>query len=466
MLYTENYHKQNETKEKQKFLGEGSYGCVIKPGYDCKGNTNNIKNSVTKITEINFASKNELFIGNIIKKINHNKKKIYKYHFAPIFKYCIMEFNKINKMDINKCENFLDNINYPFYELYSNFIKTKFYIFYIRYIYGAKTIKKYLDYYNKDINKYNSNYIYSFHYLLNSILLLQKNNIVHNDLYDRNIIFDNKINSPIIIDFGLSYYIPKLYNITDKKIYLKYINKFYFDFRSDSYYHNTDKRFVTFFLNNKNDYFVNNVTKKTQKNNLTKKLIDIFLKDANDSILNSKINDIFENDEFLFYKKKNKEFYSKFINKNKYPTYFSILHEMLPNIFEYNDIYSLSIEYIKLYVQNITYNDKNKIIYNLFIQLYKKTIISDKNYKINTLQIKNIIEFFISRINSFNIQNYEVSYQNFVNDFDKLLLENNINKEYFFNTEYANIDFQKILTTENIRIFKSYNINYKTFVYI
>ena len=37
--------------EKQKILGEGSYGCVVKPGIDNKGNINKLKNSVTKLVK-------------------------------------------------------------------------------------------------------------------------------------------------------------------------------------------------------------------------------------------------------------------------------------------------------------------------------------------------------------------------------------------------------------------------------
>ncbi len=102
MIYGENYdivkenhgkkeEKGERRKNKQKFLGEGSYGCVIKPGYDCYGKTNNSKRVATKITEINFASKNELDISEIIKNIKFNNKKIYYYHFVPIIKKCIVK---------------------------------------------------------------------------------------------------------------------------------------------------------------------------------------------------------------------------------------------------------------------------------------------------------------------------------------------------------------------------------------
>ena len=149
MIYDENYDIEKEKpgkkeekpgkkeekpgKNKQKFLGEGSYGCVIKPGYDCYGKTNNSKRAVTKITEINFASKNELDISEIIKNIKFNNKKIYYYHFVPIIKKCIVKYNILKNFEMNKCTNFLDNLNDPF-DFNNNLLKKEFFLFTLKYI--------------------------------------------------------------------------------------------------------------------------------------------------------------------------------------------------------------------------------------------------------------------------------------------------------------------------------------------
>ena len=99
---------------------------------------------------------------------------------------------------------------------------------------------------------------------------MQKNKIVHNDLFDRNIIFDKKLNVPIVIDFGLSYQVSRFYNIDGTKLNIKMLHQFLFDFRSDSYQYNIDKRFITFFSYNKNDYYNIKVTKLNQKNDLNR----------------------------------------------------------------------------------------------------------------------------------------------------------------------------------------------------
>lgn len=458
-------HGGGKNKE-QVFLGEGSYGCVIKPGYNCNGDKNNIKNSVTKLTEINFSSKNELIVSKQIKNIKHNNKKIYKKHFAPIFDHCIIEFNKLSKLDINKCENFLDNINYLLYnqEEYSNFIKNKFYIFYVRYIYGAKTIHKYLDVFS-NYNELYKNYISTFHYLLISIMLMQKNKIVHNDLFDRNIIFDKKLNLPIIIDFGLSYQISRLYN--GSKINLKMLNKFFFDFRSDSYQYNIDKRFITFFSYNKNDYYNIKVTKLNQKNDLNQQLLDIFIDDAYNSILQSTLLiHIFTNDEIKIYKSELQNYYGKFLNKKLYPTSSSIIKKILPNVIKFTDVYSICIEYIKIYISLMELHDKNLIFRNLFLQLFKKVLFPNPDYRLDSKQLRNIIEFIISKLNSFNLNNFDSEYNKFISDFDECLKTNNINKDIFFFMEFAYINFKKILTHENIKLFKDYKLSYYNCHYI
>lgn len=480
MLYQENYNNIDEEmlesgseitggakNKEQIFLGEGSYGCVIKPGYNCNGDKNNIKNSVTKLTEINFSSKNELIVSKQIKTIKHNNKKIYKKHFAPIFDYCIIEFNKLSKLDINKCENFLDNINYSSYDKeYSKFIKNKFYIFYVRYIYGAKTIHKYLDVIS-NYNELYKNYISTFHYLLISIMLMQKNKIVHNDLFDRNIIFDKKLNVPIVIDFGLSYQISRLYNINGTKLNLKMIHKFFFDFRSDSYQYNIDKRFISFFSYNKNDYYNIKVTKLTQKNDLTQQLLDIFVDDAYNSILGSVLLiNIFSNNEIKIYKNELQNYYGKFLNKKLYPTSSSIIKELLPNVIKFTDVYSICIEYIIIYISLMEIHDKNFIFKNLFLQLFKKTLFPNPDYRLDSRQLRNIIEFIINKLNLFNLNNFDAEYNKFINEFDKCLINNNIDKDIFFFIEFAYIDFKKILTPENIELFQNYKLSYYNCHYI
>ena len=62
-----------------------------------------------------------------------------------------------------------------------------------------------------------------------SIDLLQKDNIVHNDLFNRNIMYNVKNGKPSIIDFGLSYTTYKMYK--KNNFDLKYISEFFHSFK-------------------------------------------------------------------------------------------------------------------------------------------------------------------------------------------------------------------------------------------
>ena len=475
-MYEQNYDIQNQEKEKekdehktpktkQKFLGEGSYGCVIKPGYDCNGKTNISKKTVTKITEINFASKNELYISELIKNIKFNNKKIYNYHFVPIIKKCFVKYNILKKFEMNKCTNLLDNIDDNF-DFKNTLIKKEFFLFTLKYINGLK-IKKYLlgknfndEYFLNDINIINTNfyeykvfvnnYLNSYYYLLKSITLLQENNIIHNDFYNRNIIFDFKNNKPLVIDFGLSYNKNKFYKNVNKQIIdIKYINKFFFNYREQHFDYNSEKRFVSFIIDNDSHYFINKVFKSYQKNELTKQIIDFFINDIINTFQKTNfINFIFENNEFNYYKKSLEKFYYKFLDKKKYHTYFKIIKELLPNVFQYTDLYSLTIEYIEIlyyYKNNDNFNKKksNSLLYFL-IQLFKIIILPDANLKINSKQIMYIIKFIINKINTCDINNEfnnEIILQEFYNELKK----NNINVELFNNKQYAYFDFKQYL---------------------
>ena len=88
--------------DKQIVLGEGSYGCAIKPGLDCKGNVNTNKNVITKISILDFNSANEFEIGKIIIQKYPGE---YKRYFSPIFSACPVKFNinNNNNFDINRC---------------------------------------------------------------------------------------------------------------------------------------------------------------------------------------------------------------------------------------------------------------------------------------------------------------------------------------------------------------------------
>ena len=196
-------------------------------------------------------------------------------------------------------------------------------------------------------------------------------------------------------------------------------------------------------------------------------MLDIFIDDAFNTINGSySLKNVFQENELNNYKFLLQNYYSKFLNKKKYSTYSSIIRELLPPLIKFTDIYSLSIEYIKNYQKILNSYDKNFVIKSLFVQLFKKSLFPDPKYRLDSKQLKIIIEFFIDKLNSYDLKDFDKSYYEFVNDFDKLLLSIYVKKENFFFPDYAFIDFEKILTIENIKIFKSYKFSYHKCDYI
>ena len=452
-----NNNNNNNKNNKNKLIGQGSYGCIWKPGINCNGKVNKNKNYINKIQAVNFYSKNELEISNII-------KKIYKYQkfFVTVQKYCIVKFNKLQKSDLNlrECEVINHDIYNSIYRDYYNVNKSnkditlldsKYYLFYIKYIHGYSIpdlfamIDK-----NKSIYFHNLYYTYIsvFYKLLNGIYLLNKNNIIHNDLHMSNIRYSIKKKSPLILDYGLSYNIKKIFKFNNAIDY-KYLEKFIFLWRpvsekSNGIYFSIEKLFLSFCLD---------IKKYSHINNLSITILELFYQDI--IYIIDYLNVLDYEYEYQFFVQALKQNYNKYLNKTKYKNFSNIIEELLPDIFEYTDIYSFVIDYILLFSENYILIDENKShypVFQLFKNLFKKILFPDKKYKLNSFQTIAIIEFIIKYSKSVNIQKYDVNIDlaKFNQMFENLLTKINVDITCFFDKNYAYIDFKTILTKENI----------------
>ena len=83
------YNPENKIEELQydmnggRVIGEGGYGCVLKPAVTCSGKERKSNNLITKIQLDNETSDREVLIGKMVKKIPLSRK-----HFAPIVSNC------------------------------------------------------------------------------------------------------------------------------------------------------------------------------------------------------------------------------------------------------------------------------------------------------------------------------------------------------------------------------------------
>ena len=188
--------KKNNQKNKIKYLSQGAYGCVFYPGLTCDLNTQSKK----YISKIEIRKKTVIKEFEISEYIRNNIKN-FNTMFAPILSYCPISVSKINKNLVKEVKD-CDLIQKKDKVIYS----TK-----IRYV-GNYTLEPYLYSILKenDFSFFNKQLFETHIYLTNSIEKLIQQQIVHFDIKENNIMYDNSQFLPIIIDFGLSFRIDLL----------------------------------------------------------------------------------------------------------------------------------------------------------------------------------------------------------------------------------------------------------------
>ena len=86
-----------EKEDEIELLGQGSYGCVYKPGILCNGKTAT-KKYITKVQEKDISTQNEIEIGKKIMKIPN-----YSRYFSPILETCPLNLSHIDDKEMDKC---------------------------------------------------------------------------------------------------------------------------------------------------------------------------------------------------------------------------------------------------------------------------------------------------------------------------------------------------------------------------
>lgn len=196
------------TQEKLNLLDEGGYGCVYYPGISCSGKKD-MPNFITKIQKVNDTFRNEHFISEKILAIRGYTK-----HFAPIVKVCPVKLTKSNVREIRQCSKLATEtkkqIEGPKY------VSSK-----IRYV-GKRNISDYIQSY---VNRTHSmaEVLDTHVYLLKGLRQLNRMGIIHFDLKYDNIMYDDTLKIPIIIDYGLSIYAPDLSPINYKKRFFAFV---------------------------------------------------------------------------------------------------------------------------------------------------------------------------------------------------------------------------------------------------
>jgi hypothetical protein len=174
-------------------IGEGTYGCIFRPHLKCDGNEGEKKqNFVSKlIIAKKWKIDKEFNISSAIKKI-----KNYDEFFVPLLNICPVKLNQIKTQGKDDCKLITkkNNNNQASYIAKMKYINM---ISFNDFITGNTNVNNFI------------NFLKLFPTILESIDLMIKKNIVHFDMHGGNIIINKETNSPMIIDFGLSFFVKK-----------------------------------------------------------------------------------------------------------------------------------------------------------------------------------------------------------------------------------------------------------------
>lgn len=183
-------------KNESKVISQGGFGCIFYPSLPCKKEKKDFKQEkeyVSKLVEKNFSSKNEIDIGEIIKKI-----PFYSLYYVPVLQHCPANLSKVGSKEIKSC-NIIDNNE----EEHVKYILLK-----MKYVKNIKFTEYLLKNKNK---KHVLNVIFdTYSYFLFSLEQLMNSEIIHFDFKWDNAVIDLKTELPVILDFGISIPIRKL----------------------------------------------------------------------------------------------------------------------------------------------------------------------------------------------------------------------------------------------------------------
>lgn len=217
------YKKYMKHMKGGKFIGVGSFGCVLSPNIKCNKKTDSNKKNLSKLITYRSYDINELEdiydeinIGKKIKSIDKDNN-----YLSPIISYCVLKHKKKNKRTDIKL-NYVDDedaLNEEIEILLSHkennvkkcLINVNKYLIIINLILSDSgidltTLFSNNTKYKNEIGILKNNYIFSIKHVLNGLELLQKHKIVHKDIKLDNLCLSINNNLPIIkyIDFGLS----------------------------------------------------------------------------------------------------------------------------------------------------------------------------------------------------------------------------------------------------------------------
>lgn len=340
-------------------LSQGGYGCVYHPALTCSGKAESTEKNVSKLQRKDWASKNEIEIGKMIKQI-----KNYRSFFLPITSSCDINISSIDDKLVKDCKvitkrpdsdfvlmkmDYLENIQF------TDYLKSK----------GESNAHLLLK------------IVESYKILTSSLGKLADIDIVHHDLKLDNILISSNDNMPIIIDFGISLNMKGI-NETDPRL-----NDYFYVSAPDYYPWSLDLHIINYIVQIRSDGDYGEINFEE-------------LKEIADEYCRGNLAlDLFSDDFRKAYVNKCYKYIESLVGKRNDELMRILLHN-----YKTWDMYALSIIYIRLigYIFNNKYPETKFL--SEFVQLNLINISPNPNERFSYKETINYIDDIISKENS------------------------------------------------------------------
>lgn len=195
------------SKKQIQIIGQGTYGCVVRPEINCQTQQPGSREYLTKIQIQDYLSDRETTIGKVIKTVPN-----YRFFFAPIIEHCNLNLSTITNGQLEKCEIVTNSLQKKEHVQFASnkiqYIGQNSFADYFGKLLTSSSSKtsqdKVAGLSHKRMNLYIRKIVETHIYLLNSVHTLAEYGIVHLDIKENNIMHDDKNDVFILIDFGLS----------------------------------------------------------------------------------------------------------------------------------------------------------------------------------------------------------------------------------------------------------------------
>jgi len=335
-------------------FSQGAYGCIFMDEVTVS-KKNKKPVYVKKVQKRKETSDNEKEIGNIVKNINN-----YMNYFAPIEESSQLSLSSNDSNEIKKCEFITEE-------------KKEFETNKIRFV-GEHSLAIHLNLLSKkekNANMFMETLLEVYVHLCEGVSKLNKKEIVHLDLKENNIIFDDVRKNPIIIDFGLS-----------KKVKEASPRDIFFVYGPDYSPWCFDIALLTYICNELGENWEKEIIQSVHIEKVMKEFVDT----------NYGVNDLLSEEQKELLIRNMRKDASKYVNRDGKQVYNELINER----YQSWDNYSLAV--IFLYILQLMTNEmiENNEIVKKFRMVLINVIISIENRPIADETIKELYKEFSS----------------------------------------------------------------------